>query len=315
MNITYLQNQIIKLKKKKNALILAHYYQRNEIQQIADFVGDSLELSKKALEFKSELLIFCGVHFMAETAKILNPYSKVVLPDLDAGCSLADSTELNEFIKWRRKFPEHVLVSYINSRAEIKAISDYICTSSNAIKTINSIPKNQKIIFAPDLNLGKYLIKETGRELELWNGRCVVHEAFSIQKLINLVIQFPTAKVVAHPESNPKLLKLAHFIGSTSAIIQYIKESESVDIFLIGTEAGILHQIERTFPNKKLIPIPIDEENSCACSECSYMKVNTLEKVLACLKNESPEILLDPLILDLAQIPIQRMIQLSYGKN
>lgn len=315
MNITYLQNQIIKLKKKKNALILAHYYQRNEIQQIADFVGDSLELSKKALEFKSELLIFCGVHFMAETAKILNPYSKVVLPDLDAGCSLADSTELNEFIKWRRKFPEHVLVSYINSRAEIKAISDYICTSSNAIKTINSIPKNQKIIFAPDLNLGKYLIKETGRELELWNGRCVVHEAFSIQKLIDLVIQFPTAKVVVHPESNPELLKLAHFIGSTSAIIQYIKESESVDIFLVGTEAGILHQIERTVPNKKLIPIPIDEENSCACSECSYMKVNTLEKVLACLKNESPEIFLDPLILDLAQIPIQRMIQLSYGKN
>lgn len=315
MNITYLQNQIIKLKKKKNALILAHYYQRNEIQQIADFVGDSLELSKKALEFKSELLIFCGVHFMAETAKILNPYSKVVLPDLDAGCSLADSTELNEFIKWRRKFPEHVLVSYINSRAEIKAISDYICTSSNAIKTINSIPKNQKIIFAPDLNLGKYLIKETGRELELWNGRCVVHEAFSIQKLINLVIQFPTARVVVHPESNPELLKLAHFIGSTSAIIQYIKESESVDIFLVGTEAGILHQIERTVPNKKLIPIPIDEENSCACSECSYMKVNTLEKVLACLKNESPEIFLDPLILDLAQIPIQRMIQLSYGKN
>lgn len=291
-------------------MILAHYYQRNEIQQIADYVGDSLELSRKASETDAEILIFCGVHFMAETAKILNPNCKVLIPDLEAGCSLADSCSTKDFIQLRKAHPDHLAVSYINCSAEIKALSDYICTSSNAVKIINSIPKDEKIIFAPDRNLGEYLVKETGREMILWDGACAVHEAFSIQKLIDLLQLYPKAKVLAHPESKTEVLKIAHFTGSTSAMIRYIMDSPA-DTFLIGTEAGILYQMKEMAPNKVLIPIPTVEDNSCACSECAYMKINTLHKVLQCLESESPEVHLDPMIRDLALIPIQRMLHLS----
>lgn len=310
MDLSPLQSQLITLKAQKNAVILAHYYQRPEIQQIADYVGDSLELSRKASESNAEILVFCGVHFMAETAKILNPTCKVLIPDLEAGCSLADSCPLTEFISWKRKYPEHVLVSYINCSAEIKALSDYICTSSNALKIINSIPKDQKIIFAPDRNLGEYLIKETGREMVLWEGACVVHEAFSVQKMIELVQSHPSAKILAHPESKSEILKIAHFTGSTTAMINYVIESPA-DTFLIGTEAGILHQIKELSPNKHLIPIPTEEDNTCACSECAFMKVNTIQKILDCLQSESHEIILDPMVQCLALIPIQKMLQLS----
>lgn len=310
MDLSPLQSQLVNLKAQKNAVILAHYYQRPEIQQIADYVGDSLELSRKASESNAEILVFCGVHFMAETAKILNPTCKVLIPDLEAGCSLADSCTDKDFVQMRRAHPDHLAVSYINCSAEIKALSDYICTSSNAVKIINSIPKDQKIIFAPDRNLGEYLIKETGREMVLWDGACAVHEAFSVQKLIELVQSYPSAKILAHPESKSEILKIAHFTGSTSAMIRYISES-SADTFLIGTEAGILHQMKEMAPEKILIPIPTTEDTACACSECSYMKINTLQKVLRCLETESPEIILDPLVSDLALIPIQRMLQLS----
>ncbi len=310
MDLSPLQSQLITLKAQKNAVILAHYYQRPEIQQIADHVGDSLELSRKASESNAEILVFCGVHFMAETAKILNPSCKVLIPDLEAGCSLADSCPLTEFIRWKRKYPEHVLVSYINCSAEIKALSDYICTSSNALKIINSIPKDQKIIFAPDRNLGEYLIRMTGREMVLWEGACVVHEAFSVQKLIELVQSHPSAKILAHPESKSEILKIAHFTGSTTAMINYVAESPA-DTFLIGTEAGILHQIKELSPDKHLIPIPTKEDNTCACSECAFMKVNTIQKVLDCLQSESHEIILDPMIQSLALIPIRKMLQFS----
>ncbi|MBN7801897.1 quinolinate synthase NadA [Algoriphagus aestuariicola] len=310
MDLSPLQSQLVNLKTQKNAVILAHYYQRPEIQQIADHVGDSLELSRKASESIAEILVFCGVHFMAETAKILNPNCKVLIPDLEAGCSLADSCAVLDFVQMRKSHPDHLAVSYINCSAEIKAHSDYICTSSNAVKIINSFPRDQKIIFAPDRNLGEYLIRETGREMVLWDGACAVHEAFSVQKLIELVQSYPSAKILAHPESKSEILKIAHFTGSTSAMIRYITES-SADKFLIGTEAGILHQMKELAPEKTLIPIPTKEDTTCACSECAYMKVNTLQKVLQCLETESPEIILDPLVSSLALVPIRRMLQLS----
>ena len=310
MDLSPLQSQLVNLKTQKNAVILAHYYQRPEIQQIADHVGDSLELSRKASESNAEILVFCGVHFMAETAKILNPNCKVLIPDLEAGCSLADSCAVLDFVQMRKSHPDHLAVSYIKCSAEIKAHSDYICTSSNAVKIINSFPRDQKIIFAPDRNLGEYLIRETGREMVLWDGACAVHEAFSVQKLIELVQSYPSAKILAHPESKSEILKIAHFTGSTSAMIRYITES-SADTFLIGTEAGILHQMKELAPEKTLIPIPTKEDTTCACSECAYMKVNTLQKVLKCLETESPEIILDPLVSSLALVPIRRMLQLS----
>ena len=310
MDLSPLQSQLVNLKAQKNAVILAHYYQRPEIQQIADYVGDSLELSRKASESNAEILVFCGVHFMAETAKILNPNCKVLIPDLEAGCSLADSCTVQDFVQMRKNHPDHLAVSYINCSAEIKSHSDYICTSSNAVKIINSIPKDRKIIFAPDRNLGEYLIKETGREMVLWDGACAGHEAFSVQKLIELVQSCPSAKILAHPESKSEILKIAHFIGSTSAMIRYITESPAAT-FLIGTEAGILHQMKEMASEKTLIPIPTKEDTTCACSECAYMKVNTLQKVLQCLEMESPEIILDPLVSSLALFPIQRMLQLS----
>lgn len=310
MDKNFLTQEIIRLKQEKNAVILAHYYQNEEIQEIADFIGDSLELSKKAQNTNADIIVFAGVHFMAETAKILNPDKKVVLPDFNAGCSLADGCDPKDFKLFKEKYPDHVVVTYINCSAEIKAMSDLVCTSSNAAKIIGSIPSDKEIIFAPDKNLGSYLKKETQRELILWDGSCVVHEAFSLDKLVEIYNKNPNAKIAAHPESESHILKAAHYIGSTSGIINFIK-TDPAAVFIVATEAGILHELSKAVPEKTLIPAPSTEDNTCACSECAFMKVNTLEKLYWCLKNESPEILVnEPLRIE-ALKPIQRMLELS----
>lgn len=303
-------SEINRLRKEKNAIILAHYYQESKIQDLADFVGDSLELSKKAADTDADLIVFAGVHFMAETAKILNPTKKVVIPDLNAGCSLADGCPPDEFKKFLKAYPNHKVVTYINCSAEIKTLSDVVCTSSNAKRIIDSIPKNQPIIFAPDQNLGKYLIKETGRDMVLWEGSCIVHEAFSIEKILDLIRQFPDAVIVAHPESEAHILKIARFTGSTSAIRNYVKNHKH-HTFIIATEAGILHKMIAENPGKNLIPAPVEEDNTCACSECAFMKLNTLEKLYHCLRDESPEITLEKDIMEKALHPINQMLQLS----
>ncbi len=305
-----LKEKILQLKKEKNAVILAHYYQEPDIQDLADYVGDSLGLSQKAAETDADIIVFAGVHFMAETAKILNPTRKVLLPDVNAGCSLADSCPPDAFGAFLERYPDHVVVTYINCSAEIKAMSDIICTSSNAKKIIQSIPENQPIIFAPDKNLGRYLIEETGRDMVLWEGACMVHEAFSLEKMMTLIKEHPEAKIVAHPESEKPVLKLAHFIGSTSAMLKYVKETEAEE-FIIATEAGILHQMQKEVPGKKLIPAPAVEDNTCACSECFYMKMNTLEKLYLCLEKEQPEIILDETIRQKALKPLKRMLEIS----
>jgi len=303
-------SEIQKLRKEKNAVILAHYYQDEEIQDIADFVGDSLELARKAIETKADIIVFAGVSFMAETAKILNPDKKVVLPDLTAGCSLADNCLAEDFGKFKERYPDHKVVTYINTSAEIKAMSDYVCTSSNAVKVINSIPADQKILFAPDKNLGAYLNKQTGRNMVLWDGACIVHEAFSLEKLIELHLEYPEAKIVAHPESEDPILKVAHSIGSTSQMMNYIVNSPS-DTFIVATEVGILHQLKKKIPNKILIPAPSHEDNTCACSECAFMKVNTIEKLYLCLRHELPEITIDETLRKKALLPIEKMLSLS----
>lgn len=302
--------KIKKLKEEKNAVILAHYYQVPEIQDIADYVGDSLGLSQKAAETDADIIVFAGVHFMAETAKILNPTKTVVLPDLDAGCSLAESCPPDEFGKFVKAHPDHVVVTYVNCSAEVKAHTDIVCTSSNAVKIIESIPKDKPIIFAPDRNLGKYLIKETGRDMLLWDGSCVVHEAFSIEKLLELHRKYPNYKIIAHPESEEHILKTATYIGSTSGMINYVKEN-SDDKFIVATEAGILHKMQQEMPATELVPAPAKEDNTCACSECAYMKVNTLKKLHDCLENESPQIDVSEDIRKRALVPIQRMLELS----
>lgn len=306
----HLQDQIIRLKQKKNAVILAHYYQEPEIQKIADFIGDSLELAKKAAGTRADIIVFAGVHFMAETAKILNPSKKVLLPDLNAGCSLAESCPPDAFRELKNKYPDHVVVTYINCSAEIKTLSDIVCTSSNAEKIINSIPEDKQIIFAPDKNLGKYLIQKTGRKMLLWDGSCIVHEAFSFEKLLDLIKENPTARVIAHPESESHILKVANFIGSTSGMLKYVKENSN-NKFIVATEAGILHQMQKDVPNKTLIPAPAKEDNTCACSECAFMKMNTLKKLYSCLEREDPEITLSPKLMKEALAPIARMLDLS----
>lgn len=305
-----LTEKILQLKKDKNAVILAHYYQHKDIQDIADFVGDSLELSKKASTTDAEMIVFAGVHFMAETAKILNPTKKVVLPDVNAGCSLADGCTAADFKKWKAQYPDHKVVTYINCSADIKTLSDVVCTSSNAQKIIESFPENEPIIFAPDRNLGHYLKKTTRRDLVLWDGSCVVHEAFSLNKLIALHKQFPRAKIVAHPESEAQILELAHYIGSTSGMLEYIVNSTD-QLFIVATEAGILHQLTEAAKGKTLIPAPSYEENACACSECAFMKLNTLEKLYRCMKNGYPEITINEATRIEALRPIQRMLELS----
>lgn len=305
-----LKDEILALKQKKNALILAHYYQKDAIQEIADITGDSLELARKAVESDADIIVFAGVHFMAETAKILNPNKKVLLPDLNAGCSLADYCQPDDFKRFLKQYPDHTVVTYINCSAEIKTMSDYVCTSSNAETIIRSIPRDQPIVFAPDKNLGRYLSTVTDRELTLWDGSCLVHEAFSIDKILELHQEYPDAEIIAHPESEELVRKAASFIGSTAKLISYAQQSPSKS-FIVATEPGILYQMQKSMPDKRFIPAPSLQDNTCACSECAYMKVNTLEKLHQCLLHETPEIQLSDSVRLAAFKPIQRMLQFS----
>lgn len=301
-------SEIKELCLKANAIILAHYYQAPEIQDIADFIGDSLDLSRKAANNDADIIIFCGVHFMAETAKILSPNKTVLLPDIDAGCSLADDCPAEEFQKFKEENPDHYVVSYINCTAEVKAQSDLICTSSNAVSLVEKIPKDKKIIFAPDKNLGRWVQKNSGRELKLWPGSCVVHETFSEEALLKLKYKHPESKVIAHPECSQNLLVLADFIGSTSKLLDFVSKDNS-NTYMVLTEPGIIHQMKKKEPNKNFIEVP--DIDGCKCNECPYMKLNTLEKILDCLKNNSPSIELDPKIIKKAYKPIKRMLDMS----
>ena len=301
--------EIEKIKKEKNAVILAHYYQDSEIQDIADFIGDSLGLSQEAEKTNADIIVFAGVHFMAETAKIINPSKKVLLPDLNAGCSLSDSAPTGLFKKFKEEHPNHIIITYINCSAEIKALSDIICTSSNAKQIIESLPKDQPIIFAPDRNLGGYLNKVTGRNMLLWNGACMVHELFSLEKITKLKIRHPKAKILAHPECHEDLLALADYIGSTTALLKFSKVDDCLE-FIVATEAGILHQMQKLNPEKTFIPAP--PNNLCACNNCPYMKLNTLEKLYTCLKYETPEIIIEEKLRVAAKNPIDRMLDISY---
>lgn len=304
-----LVDEIKRLKKEKNAVLLAHYYQDEAIQDLADFLGDSLYLAKMAATVEADIIVFAGVHFMAETAKIINPTKKVILPDLKAGCSLADSCPPSDFAAFKAKYPQAIVVTYINCSAEIKALSDIVCTSSNAVKVIESIPKDQPIIFAPDKNLGRFLIKETGRDMILWDGSCIVHEAFSFDKIVQLAQEYPQAKFIAHPESESQVLDIAHYIGSTSGLLNFV-QNDDASAYIVATEAGILHEMKKRAPLKTFIPAPVDDD-TCACSECAFMKLNTLEKLYQCLVYELPEITLDAELMKKAKAPIDRMLKLS----
>ena len=300
-------NTIQELKEKHNAVILAHYYQEPEIQDMADFVGDSLELSRKAAGIEADVILFCGVHFMAETAKIVNPGKKVIIPDMDAGCSLADSAPPELFKQWVEKHPGHVVVSYINCSAEVKALSDIICTSANAKKVVESIPKDKKILFAPDRFLGKYVIKETGRDMVLWNGSCQVHEIFSERELVRLKVEHEKAKVLAHPECEESILMHADFVGSTSALIKNVNETDDQK-YIIATEPGVIHQMQKQNPGKEFIPLPSND--GCACNECPHMRLNTMEKIVETLKNLDNEITLDERVRAKALKPLNRMLEI-----
>ena len=300
--------EIERLKKEKNAIILAHFYQEPDIQDVADFLGDSLGLAQKAQSTNADIIVFAGVHFMAETAKILNPSKKVVLPDLKAGCSLADSAPADLFKAFKERHPDHVVISYINCTAEIKALSDIICTSSNAEKIIESLPAEQKIIFAPDKNLGAYLNKKTGRDMLLWNGACMVHEIFSLEKITKLKVRHPHAKVIAHPECEEAVLRVADFIGSTTQLLKYSAVDNARE-YIVATETGILHQMQKDSPGKTFIPAP--PNNSCACNDCPYMKLNTLEKLYLCMEYEVPEITMDENLRLAAKKPMDRMMDIS----
>lgn len=296
------------LKKNKRAVILAHYYQDADIQDIADYIGDSLGLAQEAQKSQSDIILFAGVHFMAETAKILNPSKKVLIPDLKAGCSLADSCPPEAFTAFKAKHPDHVVLTYINCTADIKALSDVIVTSTNAVQIVESFPKDQPIIFAPDKNLGAYINKKTGRNMVLWDGACMVHEIFSLEKLVKLKIQNPAAKIIAHPECEAAILDKADFIGSTTALLNYSKKSNDKE-FIVLTETGILHQMQKSSPEKTFIPAP--PNNSCACNDCPHMKLNTLEKIYIALKHEQPELLMSDELINKAKLPILRMLELS----
>lgn len=305
-----LKEKINALRHEKNAVILSHYYQRDDIQEMADYVGDSLGLSQRAAQTDAAIIVFAGVHFMAETAKILNPTKKVLLPDLNAGCSLADSCPPEAFSKFIKTHPEHLVITYINCSAEIKAMSDIVCTSANALKIVASVPRDRPIIFAPDKNLGRYISKKTGRDLLLWDGSCVVHEAFSVDKLLALYKRYPESKLIAHPESEEHILDLANYIGSTAGMINYVK-SHSKEQFIVATEAGILHKMQLEVPTTLLIAAPAEEDNTCACSECAFMKVNTLQKIYDCLLTETPQIEVQENVRLRALLPIQKMLELS----
>jgi quinolinate synthase len=304
-----LKDKIFNLKKELNAVILAHYYQEPEIQDIADFVGDSLELARNAKSTTADVIVFAGVHFMAETAKILNPDKLVLLPDLDAGCSLAEGCPANDFKTFREKHPDHLAITYINCSAEVKALSDIICTSSSAEKIINQIPLDKSILFSPDKNLGRYLMKKTGREMLLWNGSCHVHETFSEKKIIDLRLQYPEAKLISHPECEEPILMFSHFIGSTSKLLKFVQE-DSAKQYIIATEVGIIHQMKKAAPEKEFIPAPPEDE-ACSCNECPYMKMNSMEKLYLCMKNEYPQIIMDEDLRKRALIPIERMLEMS----
>jgi quinolinate synthase len=301
--------EINRLRKEKNAVVLSHFYVDGELQDIADFVGDSLGLSQQAASTNADSIVFVGVHFMAETAKILNPAKKVILPDFNAGCSLADSAPYEKFAKFKAEYPGHKVISYINCTAELKTLSDVICTSANAKKIVESFPPGQKLIFAPDKNLGDYLNRITGRNMVLWDGACMVHEQYSVEKIIGLMEQHPDAEFIAHPECEKPVLLLAKFIGSTTALLNYAGESSS-NKFIVATESGILHQMKKSYPGKTFLPAP-PIDSTCGCNDCSYMKLNNLQKLYMCLKHESPEIILPEKIIGKARLPILRMLEIS----
>lgn len=303
-----LEVEIARLKRERNAVILAHYYQESDIQDLADFLGDSLQLAQAARDTTADVIVFCGVHFMAETAKILNPTRTVLLPDLDAGCSLASGCPGDRFRAWRARHPDAVAISYINCSAEVKAASDIICTSSNAVKIVRSVPEGTPILFAPDRNLGRYLIEQTGRDMILWPGACIVHETFSARKLAGLRVEHPTAKVIAHPECEPHVLAMADFIGSTTRLLEYAVNSEHQS-FIVVTESGILTQMQKQAPHKTFIPAP--PEAACACNECPFMRLNTLEKLYVCLRDMTPELDMPVALREAARKPIDRMLALS----
>jgi quinolinate synthase len=304
--------EIERLKKEKNAIVLAHYYQEPDIQDVADYIGDSLGLSQQAASTDADIIVFAGVHFMAETAKILSPQKKVLLPDLKAGCSLADSAPPELFRRFKEKHPDHLVISYINCSAGIKALSDIICTSSNAEKILDSLPKDQKIIFAPDRNLGAYLARKTGRDMLLWNGACMVHEIFSLEKITKLKIRHPKAKVIAHPECEQAVLEIADYIGSTTGLLKFSQKDDAKE-YIVVTETGILHQMQKENPGKTFIPAP--PNNACACNDCPHMKLNTLEKLYLCMEYEEPEITMNETLRIAAKKPIDRMLEISaqYG--
>lgn len=302
--------EIERLKKEKNAVILAHYYQQEEIQDIADYIGDSLGLSQEAAKTDADVILFAGVHFMGETAKILSPNKKVIIPDLNAGCSLADSAPTDKFEAFLKQYPDYTVISYINCSAEIKALTDIVCTSSNAVKIVDSLPKNEKIIFAPDINLGRYVAKKTGRDLVLWDGACEVHIEISADKLKMLQGKYPNAKLIAHPECQENVLNEADFVGSTTALLKYVQENEATE-FIVATEVGIIHKMKQAVPHKKLIPAPANTDNTCACSECPYMKLNTLEKIHASLVHLQPEIFVPEETRLKALKSVNRMLELS----
>lgn len=299
---------IADLKQEINAVILAHYYQDSDLQDVADYIGDSLGLAQQAVNCQADVIVFLGVHFMAETAKILNPDKQVLLPDLNAGCSLADSCPPDAFAKFKAQYPDHLVISYINCSAAIKAMSDIICTSANAVKIVQQIPPDQPIIFAPDRNLGRYVMEQTGREMVLWQGTCMVHEIFSERKLIELKHRYPTAEIIAHPECEPNVLRHAQFIGSTTGLLKYVQKSDRHS-FIVVTEPGVIHQMQKTAPDKQFIPAP--PENNCACNLCPHMRLNTLEKLYLAMKHRRPEITMDEDLRQRALLPIQRMLLMS----
>lgn len=308
-NHNILVNKINTIRKEKNAVILAHYYQIPEIQEIADFVGDSLDLSRKSAETKADIIVFAGVNFMAETAKILSPDKRVFIPDVNAGCSLAESCPADKFKEFREKYPDHIVVSYVNTTAEIKAMTDMTCTSTNAVRIIESIPKDQKIIFAPDRNLGNYLNSITGREMVLWNGACHVHEEFSLEKMLSLLKMYPKAKLIAHPECQRPVLIAADFVGSTSALLKFT-ETDSGSEYIVATESGILHQMKKQSPHKTFIPAP-PLDSTCGCNDCRFMKLHDLQKIYDSLNEEKFEVNISPEIMEKARRPILRMFELS----
>lgn len=304
--------EIEALKKQKNAIIMAHYYTRPEIQEVADFIGDSLALAQQATKVEADMIVMCGVHFMGETMKILCPDKKVVIPDMEAGCSLADSCKADDLAEFKAQHPDHMVVSYVNTSADVKALTDVVVTSSNAHKIINQLPEGQKIIFGPDKNLGGYINSVTGREMLLWDGACHVHSRFSLEALLQLKQQYPAAPVLAHPECKAVILTQADEIGSTKALLEYTKKSQQKQ-FIIVTESGILHEMQKACPDKEFIPVPpeVSESIGCQCNECEYMRKNTLEKLYACLRDEVPEIKVDAAIIDKARKPIDKMLEMS----